>query len=273
MALASCHGSVTRPIMADGCSRPRSPPSAIGSPAPARARCRPLSSPSPSVPAWRSVQTAPMSSGGACRWRWPCRCCCRSASTTPTTTAMACAAPTTLRVGPMRLVATGTASPSAVKRAALLCSGLRPSSAWRWRWRRAGGCSWSVPLQSSLPGGTPVGPGPYGYLGLGRTLRVHVFRTRCDQRHDVRGDRATSSGRLAGGVWGRVRWRVRCWSSTTFVTSRPIRWPASERWRCGSAIVHPRLYAVLVIGALILAVVCAFDRAWALLALAGDSSP
>ncbi len=48
-----------------------SPPLAIGSPALARGRCRPLSSRSRSVPVRRSGPTAPMSSGGA--WRGACR--------------------------------------------------------------------------------------------------------------------------------------------------------------------------------------------------------
>ncbi len=53
-------------------------------------------------------------------WRSPSR----SAPTTPTTTATACGAPTTSRVGPLRLVGSGLGSPGAVKRAALVRFGV-----------------------------------------------------------------------------------------------------------------------------------------------------
>ncbi len=43
------------------------------------------------------------------------------------------------RVGPMRLVGSGAATPSAVKRAAFAAFGSQPSRAWSSRWRRRGG--------------------------------------------------------------------------------------------------------------------------------------
>ena len=59
------------------------------------------------------------SSPGGPRSRWSSRWRCRSASTTPTTTATASAVPTSSRVGPVRLVGSGLATPRQVLAAAL----------------------------------------------------------------------------------------------------------------------------------------------------------
>ena len=78
------------------------------------------------------------------------------------------------RVGPMRLVATGTASPGAVKRAALLTFataglvGLGLAAATSW-WLVAVG---AVAILAAW--GYTGGPMPYGYLGLGEVF-VFVF--------------------------------------------------------------------------------------------------
>ena len=79
------------------------------------------------------------------------------------------------RVGPMRLVATGTASPSAVKRAALLCLGLSAvsglalavSTSW---WLLAVGAAAILAAW-----GYTGGPKPYGYLGLGEVFVFTFF--------------------------------------------------------------------------------------------------
>lgn len=79
-----------------------------------------------------------------------------------------------VRVGPMRLVATGTASPAAVKRAALLsfglaaCVGLVLAATTTW-WLLVIGA-----LAIASAWGYTGGPKPYGYLGLGE-LFVFVF--------------------------------------------------------------------------------------------------
>lgn len=78
------------------------------------------------------------------------------------------------RVGPMRLVATGTASPGAVKRAALLSFGLAAvfglalAAATTW-WLIVVGLA-----AIAAAWGYTGGPKPYGYLGLGE-LFVFVF--------------------------------------------------------------------------------------------------
>src|SRR6187549_2590851 len=79
-----------------------------------------------------------------------------------------------VRVGPMRLVASGTASPSAVKRAALACLGLAAVAGLA----LAATTSWwllVVGLAAILAAwGYTGGPKPYGYLGLGEVF-VFVF--------------------------------------------------------------------------------------------------
>ena len=80
-----------------------------------------------------------------------------------------------VRVGPMRLVATGTASPRAVKRAALLTFsgaalvglGLAATTSW---WLLAIGA-----LAILAAWGYTGGPSPYGYLGLGEVFVFAFF--------------------------------------------------------------------------------------------------
>jgi len=79
-----------------------------------------------------------------------------------------------VRVGPMRLVASGTASPGAVKRAALIAFGaaalvglaLAATTTW---WLLAVGAA-----AIAAAWGYTGGPKPYGYLGLGEVF-VFVF--------------------------------------------------------------------------------------------------
>ena len=79
-----------------------------------------------------------------------------------------------VRVGPMRLVASGMASPAAVKRAALVAfgvaavAGLALAATTSW-WLLAVGAASIVAAW-----GYTGGPQPYGYLGLGE-LFVFVF--------------------------------------------------------------------------------------------------
>ena len=79
-----------------------------------------------------------------------------------------------VRVGPMRLVATGTASPSAVKKAALLSFGLAAVAGLA----LAIATSWWLVLVGVAAilaaWGYTGGPKPYGYLGLGEVF-VFVF--------------------------------------------------------------------------------------------------
>ena len=111
--------------------------------------------------------------GGAARWSWPSPS--RSGPTTPTTTPTACGAPTRPRVGPLRLVASGLASPRAVGTAAI--ASLRASPAVAGLALAAATTWWLVPVgAASVAAGWLYtgGPKPYGYLGLGEPF-VFVF--------------------------------------------------------------------------------------------------
>ena len=92
-----------------------------------------------------------------------------------------------VRVGPVRLVASGLATPEAVKRAALLAfavaAGRRAGAGGG---RRAGGCSRLAP-PAWPPGWLYTGgPRPYGYAGLGRAVRVRLLRPGGDGRVGLR---------------------------------------------------------------------------------------
>ena len=143
------------------------------------------------------------------------------------------------RVGPMRLVGSGRATPQAVKRAAFLAFGvaaaaglvLAATTAW---WLVAVGAV-CVAAAWFYTGGDK----PYGYLGLGEVMvfvffgLVAVVGTTYVQ---------TETFELAGAVRRRsasARSPARSWSSTTCATSRRTRSPASARSRSGSARSGP----------------------------------
>ena len=172
------------------------------------------------------------------------------------------------RVGPMRLVATGTASPSAVKQAALLCLGLSAvlglvlavSTSW---WLLAVGAAAILAAW-----GYTGGPRPYGYLGLGEVFVFTFFGlvatigttyVAIEEVPAVAWPAACGVGLLACALLVVNNLRDIPTDTDSGKRTLAVRIGArSTRW----------LYVALVSCALILAVVCAFDRVWSLLAVA-----
>ena len=174
-----------------------------------------------------------------------------------------------VRVGPMRLVATGTASPSAVKRAALLTFllaaviGLVLAVVTTW-WLIAVGAAAILAAW-----GYTGGPKPYGYLGLGE-LFVFVFfglvatvgttYVAIESVPGVTWIAATGVGFLACALL--VINNLRDIPTDAAVGKRTL----AVRLGDGGA---RKLYVALIVGAFVAAAVCAGSRSWALLALGG----
>ena len=94
-----------------------------------------------------------------------------------------------VRVGPVRLVASGLASPSSVKRAALLAFGVAAVAGLAIALRHV---VWLLAVgAAAIAAGWfyTGGPKPYGYLGLGELFVFVFFGLVATVRHDVRGDR------------------------------------------------------------------------------------
>ena len=174
-----------------------------------------------------------------------------------------------VRVGPMRLVATGTASPSAVKRAALVSFGLAAVAGLT----LALATSWwlvLVGLAAILAAwGYTGGPRPYGYLGLGEVF-VFVFfglvataGTTCVAVEEVpwvAWPAATGVGLIACALL--VVNNLRDIPTDTEAGKRTlaVRLGAGRtRW----------FYLALIAGTFVCVVICALDRPWALLGLLG----
>ena len=174
-----------------------------------------------------------------------------------------------VRVGPMRLVATGTASARAVKQAALISLGgagvvglvLAATTTW---WLLAVG---AVAILAAW--GYTGGPRPYGYLGLGE-LFVFVFF----------GLVATAgSTYVAIGTVPMVTWiaatAVGSLACALLVINNLRDIPTDRE--VGKRTLAVRLgdrrtrqfYAALLVGAFFCAALCAGYRQWSLLALAG----
>ncbi len=174
-----------------------------------------------------------------------------------------------VRVGPMRLVATGAASPGAVKRAALLTFllaaiiGLLLAVATTW-WLVAVGAAAILAAW-----GYTGGPKPYGYLGLGE-LFVFVFfglvatvgttYVAIEAVPGVTWIAATGVGFLACALL--VINNLRDIPTDAAVGKRTLAVRLGDR---GARI----LYAALVVGAFLAAALCAGVRNWALIALGG----
>ena len=174
-----------------------------------------------------------------------------------------------VRVGPMRLVATGTASPRAVKRAALLTFlaaaviGLLIAISTTW-WLVAVGAAAILAAW-----GYTGGPRPYGYLGLGE-LFVFVFfglvatvgttYVAIETVPGVTWIAATGVGFLACALL--VINNLRDIPTDAAVGKRTLAVRLGDR---GARV----LYAALVVGAFISAALCAGLRSWALIALGG----
>lgn len=172
-----------------------------------------------------------------------------------------------VRVGPMRLVASGAASAGAVKRAALATLsaaaivGLILAVATTWWLLAVGG----VAILAAW--GYTGGPRPYGYLGLGE-LFVFVFfglvatvgttYLAIERIPGVTWVAATGVGFLACALL--VINNLRDIPTDTAVGKRTLAVRIGDQWT-------RRLYASLVVGAFIVAAVCAGERRWSLLAL------
>ena len=172
-----------------------------------------------------------------------------------------------VRVGPMRLVATGTASAGAVKRAALAvllaaaAVGLVLAIATTW-WLVVVG---AVAILAAW--GYTGGPKPYGYLGLGE-LFVFVFfglvattgttYVAIEEIPGITWLAATGVGLLACALL--VINNLRDIPTDREVGKRTLAVRLGDR--------RTRvLYAGLVVGAVVAAVACGFERRWSLLAI------
>jgi 1,4-dihydroxy-2-naphthoate octaprenyltransferase len=172
-----------------------------------------------------------------------------------------------VRVGPMRLVASGKASPSAVKRAALGClalaavAGLALAATTSW-WLLV------VGLAAILAAwGYTGGPKPYGYLGLGELFVFTFFGlvatvgttyVAIEQVPWVAWPAASGVGLLACALL--VVNNLRDIPTDTATGKRTLAVRVGDR-------VTRLLYVALVAGAIVLALVCAIDRPWSALAL------
>ena len=133
-----------------------------------------------------------------------------------------------VRVGPMRLVGSGAATPSAVKRAAFGSFGVAGVAGLAVVW--LSGHWWLL-----IVGAAAIlaawfytgGKHPYGYAGLGE-LMVFVFfgLVAVMGTTYVQSDRVTLPSFVAS--------RARCWSPTTCATSPVTVTSASGPWRPGS---------------------------------------
>ncbi len=165
-----------------------------------------------------------------------------------------------VRVGPMRLVASGAATAPAVKRAALLClglaavAGLALAAATTW-WLLAVGAAAQLAAW-----GYTGGPKPYGYLGLGEVFVFTFF--------GLVATVGTTFVAIEEVPW--VAWPaavgVGCLACALLVVNNlrdiPTDTVAGKRTlavRLGDAATR-RFYSVLVAAAPVCALVCALDR-------------
>jgi 1,4-dihydroxy-2-naphthoate octaprenyltransferase len=172
-----------------------------------------------------------------------------------------------VRVGPMRLVASGTATPGAVKRAALTALGLAAAAglvlaiATTW-WLLLVGAGALVAAW-----GYTGGPKPYGYLGLGELFVFTFFGlvatvgTTYVAIEDVPG----VTWPAACGV-GLLACALLVVNNLRDIPTDTVSGKRTLAVRLGDSATR-RLYTAMVAGAIVLAAACAFDRTWALLAL------
>jgi 1,4-dihydroxy-2-naphthoate octaprenyltransferase len=172
-----------------------------------------------------------------------------------------------VRVGPMRLVASGTASPQAVKDAALMALGaaalvglvLAATTSW---WLLAVGAASMLAAW-----GYTGGPRPYGYLGLGEVFVFTFFGlvatvgsvyVAIEEVPGVAWPAAVGVGLLACALL--VVNNLRDIPTDTEVGKMTL------AVRLGDARTRT-MYELLVVGAVIAGAVCAADRPWALIAI------
>ena len=180
----SCHSSLMHPIMAHLWNG-HAP---LDRSVPARARCRP-----PSCPVAVGARRVPSGEGGIVWWRVGAALVVSLALQVGVNYANdysdGVRGTDDRRVGPVRLVASGLASPPAVKRAAFAAfgvaalAGLALAAATSW-WLLAVGAA-----ASPRPGSTPAGRGRTA-TGARRGVRVRVLRARRDGRHHLRRGRS-----------------------------------------------------------------------------------
>jgi 1,4-dihydroxy-2-naphthoate octaprenyltransferase len=174
------------------------------------------------------------------------------------------------RVGPMRLVATGTASPGAVKRAALTAfalaaiAGLALAVATSW-WLIVVGVAAILAAW-----GYTGGPKPYGYLGLGE-LFVFVFFGLVA----TVGTTYVAIESVPGVTWvaatavGLIACALLVVNNLRDIPSDTIAGKQTMAVRLGDARTR-WFYVVLVAGTFVcVAISAAFDRPWSLLGLLG----
>jgi 1,4-dihydroxy-2-naphthoate octaprenyltransferase len=172
------------------------------------------------------------------------------------------------RVGPLRLVGSGVATPSSVKAAALAAFGvaavaglvLAATSAW---WLVVVGAV-SVAAAWFYTGGSK----PYGYLGLGEVMvfvffgLVAVLGTQYVQAEEV-----TATGVAAACGIGALACAILVANNLRDIPTDRVAGKLTLAVRLGDRATR-RLYAILVAAALVLAVRVAIDSTWwALLAL------
>lgn len=171
------------------------------------------------------------------------------------------------RVGPLRLVASGAASPGAVKRAALLALGLAgvaglvlaATTSW---WLVAVG---AVSMLAAW--GYTGGPAPYGYLGLGE-LFVFVFFGLVA----TIGTTYVAIEEVPGVTWlgatgvGLLACALLVVNNLRDIPTDRASGKKTLAVRLGGPATR-RLYAALIVAAFLCAAVAAGIRAWSLLAL------
>ena len=175
-----------------------------------------------------------------------------------------------VRVGPTRLVASGLATASAVKRAALVAfaiaalSGLLLAAVTNW-WLLAVGAA------ALLAGwGYTGGPKPYGYFGLGE-LFVFVFfgLVATTGTTFVVCERITTTSWLAGSAAGCLACALLVVNNLRDIPTDRVAGKRTLAVRIGDRRTRT-LYVVLLVGAFALVAAIAFDgRPWVALGFAG----
>jgi 1,4-dihydroxy-2-naphthoate octaprenyltransferase len=172
-----------------------------------------------------------------------------------------------VRVGPMRLVASGTASASAVKRAALGCLllaavlGLALAIATSW-WLLAVGAAAILAAW-----GYTGGPKPYGYLGLGELFVFTFFGLVATV-----GTTYVAIERIPGVTWpaacgvGLLACALLAINNLRDIPTDAVAGKRTLAVRLGDRRTR-LLYVAMVAGAVALAAVCAFARPWSIVAV------
>ena len=202
--------------------------SPCGSPGRDPARCRPQSCPvARRAPAAAvGADGARSSGGGSCSRCVVSSRCCRSGVNYANDYSDGVRGTDDVRVGPMRLVAVGLASPAA-RSSGRRCSAFGVAAVAGLVLARrhvAGGCSPSARRRSLAGVGLHRRPEAVRLPRPRRGVRVRVLRAASPRPGTTYvGDRGRPGLSAVHGRAGRVAWPARCWWSTTCATSRPTR--------------------------------------------------